>query len=88
MRSIKYLLVLCSLHTSLAFATTNEMLENARNAYGNGDYTQAISIYETINKEGESDNLYYNLGNAYYKNNQNIKIFSECTSPASSKWKI
>lgn len=70
MRLIKYLLVLCSLHTSLAFATTNEMLENARNAYGNGDYIQAISIYETINKEGESDNLYYNLGNAYYKNNQ------------------
>lgn len=36
--------------------------------YTVGDYVGAVSTYENIVQSGlESDNLYYNLGNAYYK---------------------
>lgn len=40
-------------------------------AYNNGKYSEAISYYETILKNGEhSAALYYNLGNCYYKMNR------------------
>ncbi len=43
-------------------------------AYAKGDYTTAISIYETIlEKDGEAATLYYNLGNAYYKSDEIAK---------------
>ncbi len=58
------------LQTSVAFANIEQQQEEARKAYSEGDYKQAIALYETIAHEGESDVLYYNLGNAYYKNNQ------------------
>ena len=39
-------------------------------AYSKGKYADAIRIYENvIKKEGESSAIYYNLGNAYYRNN-------------------
>jgi tetratricopeptide (TPR) repeat protein len=48
----------------------NEWLDSANQAYTNGDYTQAIDHYEMILEHGyESAALYYNLGNAYYKQN-------------------
>ena len=37
-------------------------------AYANGNYAEAISVYETIlANDGESSDIHYNLGNAYYK---------------------
>lgn len=43
----------------------------AENAYANKKYKEAITIYEDILKSGLSSyKLYYNLGNAYYKNNE------------------
>ena len=37
-------------------------------AYVNGNYADAISVYEHLLKNaGESAELHYNLGNAYYK---------------------
>ena len=40
----------------------------AKNFYGLGDYDGAISSYEKILSQGfENGNLYYNLGNAYFK---------------------
>ena len=43
-------------------------------AYVNNDYETAIDIYEAvIANEGEAAELYYNLGNAYYKNNEIAK---------------
>ncbi len=43
----------------------------AEQAYANKNYKQAIVLYESILKEGvTSYKLYYNLGNAYYKNNE------------------
>lgn len=48
----------------------NILLDSANQAYINGDYTKAISQYEMILEQGyESAALYYNLGNAYYKQN-------------------
>ncbi len=39
----------------------------ADSAYVNSNYQEAIKIYESLLKQGESAELYYNLGNAYYR---------------------
>ncbi len=36
-------------------------------AYMNNDYLKAIDIYESLLQQGEAAELYYNLGNSYYK---------------------
>ena len=41
--------------------------ENADSAYARQQYQQAISDYEELLKSGVSAELYYNLGNAYYR---------------------
>lgn len=56
--------------SSLAIRS-NELLKKAEAAYGNRQYKTAIESYEELIKEGyKSDKLFFNLGNAYYKNNQ------------------
>ena len=45
-------------------------LEEANEAYKNGDYVNAATLYEQLLKEGTAPELYYNLGNAYYKQNE------------------
>ena len=55
---------------SHAFPDTK--LEDATKAEGDSayikdDYTTAIQIYESLLKNGESADVYYNLGNSYYK---------------------
>jgi len=39
----------------------------ADSAYMNNDYVAAIQIYEALLNKGEATELYYNLGNSYYK---------------------
>ena len=39
----------------------------ADSAYVRGEYQQAIKDYEALLKQGASADLYYNLGNAYYR---------------------
>lgn len=39
----------------------------ADNSYSNGNYQQAINIYENLLKEYRNAELYYNLGNSYYR---------------------
>lgn len=41
--------------------------QNADAEYKKGNYQQAIKDYETLLKSGVSSELYYNLGNAYYR---------------------
>lgn len=36
-------------------------------AYLKNDYASAVHIYETLLKNGEATEVYYNLGNSYYK---------------------
>lgn len=41
--------------------------QNADDEYAKGNYQQAIKDYQEILKEGVSSEIYYNLGNAYYR---------------------
>jgi tetratricopeptide (TPR) repeat protein len=55
-----------------AFANTpEELLNDANEAYKRSEYVYAIEKYEQILKQDlVSADLYYNLGNAYFKSNQ------------------
>ena len=68
-RIFTYLLLL-SLTTVFA-NTPQELFDQANKAYTKGQYTKAIEQYESIISSGDvSTELYYNLGNAYWKNKQ------------------
>ncbi|OFY85118.1 MAG: hypothetical protein A3F72_04975 [Bacteroidetes bacterium RIFCSPLOWO2_12_FULL_35_15] len=46
------------------------MLDSANTAYSKGDFSKAIELYEGIANKGlESSELYFNIGNAYFKSN-------------------
>lgn len=61
-----FLFVVLSMH-----AQNDKLFEQANTLYNEGDYLQAIEAYQKIEKSGvHSAALYYNLGNAYYKQNQ------------------
>jgi tetratricopeptide (TPR) repeat protein len=50
---------------------SNDLLVKAEKAYEQREYKKAIESYEDLLKEGYvSYKLYYNLGNAYYRNHQ------------------
>lgn len=54
--------------------TPQELFTSANEAYTKGQYTQAIEGYESIIESGQiSKELYFNLGNAYWKNKQKAK---------------
>ncbi len=56
-------------HTEFSAVKQPEGMTKAEgdSAYMKNDYTSAIQIYETLLKEGEAAEIYYNLGNSYYK---------------------
>lgn len=48
----------------------NDLIEQANQAYVNGEYSYSIELYESIIKQKlEAPELYFNLGNAYFKEN-------------------
>ncbi len=60
--------------SSLLFAQPSAQMKQAESLYTANNYAEAIKVYESILKQGyESADLYYNLGNAYYKNNEVTK---------------
>ncbi|RHJ91451.1 tetratricopeptide repeat protein [Parabacteroides bouchesdurhonensis] len=62
-----FLLLIQCFAWSMAFAQTTAIKE-AEEAYTKEDYNKAIELYENILKSnGESAEIFYNLGNAYYK---------------------
>lgn len=67
-----YLTLLAVLWTVSPCMAQNEVLfEKATAAYNEGNYEEAVSLYEQILETGaHSAALYFNLGNAYYKQNQ------------------
>ena len=76
MKKLYFILLLFTVSlTSLAqdevvVAINEETVTKAQadSAYINNDFACAISIYETIlQNDGESADIYYNLGNSYYK---------------------
>ena len=57
-----------------AFADPTEAFTDGNTAYQAGKYEEAIQLYERLVSEGwQSADLLYNLGNAYYKN-QNLGL--------------
>ena len=58
---------------SCCFANASEMnaqFDHANQAYRSGNYQKCVQFYQSILSQGyESADLYYNLGNAYYKMN-------------------
>lgn len=42
-------------------------------AYMRNDYASAIQIYESLLQQGEASEVYYNLGNSYYKSDEIAK---------------
>ena len=51
--------------------TSDELFSKANNLYQNGKYSEAIKLYTSIEKQGlKSDDLFFNLGNCYYKLNK------------------
>ena len=47
--------------------SVQSLKQKADEAYSKGKYQDAITAYEAALKKGKSANLYYNLGNAYYR---------------------
>ncbi|MCW0482243.1 tetratricopeptide repeat protein [Gaoshiqia sediminis] len=59
------------LFLALTTFAQNQLLEKANQHYTAGEYEEAIKTYlEILNGNVESAELYYNLGNAYFKTNQ------------------
>jgi tetratricopeptide (TPR) repeat protein len=58
------LVLLLLLMPAVAGAVTKA---EADSAYAQGNYQRAISCYEALLKEGKHADVYYNLGNAYYR---------------------
>jgi len=66
MRKITLLLFLC---ISLNVIAEQSLFTKANTAYASDSITKAIALYDSILvSERESSELYYNLGNCYYKN--------------------
>ncbi|MBQ8989721.1 MAG: BatD family protein [Prevotella sp.] len=63
--ALKLVLILFTLHFSLFTSAVTKT--EADSAYVRGEYQQAIKDYEALLKQGASADLYYNLGNAYYR---------------------
>ena len=65
-----YFLVFVALCPVVGAAGTDPLLDSASAAYAKGEYTRAAKFYETILASGqEAADVYFNLGNAYYKSN-------------------
>ena len=64
--SVKLVLIFVIYNLSLITAYGITKAE-ADSAYVRGQYQQAIKDYEALLKQGASAELYYNLGNAYYR---------------------
>ncbi|MBT8261076.1 MAG: tetratricopeptide repeat protein [Flavobacteriaceae bacterium] len=66
----KVVSIVSFLLTFVAFAQNNVIYQEGNALYNQGKYQEAITAYETIIDNGEhSAELYFNLGNAYYKLN-------------------
>jgi len=68
----RFIFILALMIGSISIAqTSGELFSKANDFYKNGQYTKAIEVYLNIEKSGlESDDLFFNLGNSYYKLNK------------------
>lgn len=68
----KVIVILLFFITNLVLSqTVSESFTNANTLYKKGKYQEAIELYSQVENTGKvSSELYFNLGNAYYKLNQ------------------
>lgn len=70
MKNLVYSIVFLFTLTVVA-QTPNELFSKANSFYMEGNYEKAIELYLSVEKEGLiADDLFYNLGNSYYKLNK------------------
>lgn len=67
MRTLTIIILMVLSLPAMASGTT--LVEQGNKAYNAKQYKKAIELYEKAAKEGISSELYYNLGNAYYRAN-------------------
>jgi len=68
--SLIVLFIIFCIHFKLIAQDNSTIFINANNEYAKGNYQNAIGLYQQILKTGfEAPELYYNLGNAYFKTN-------------------
>ena len=68
MKKMRILLLLVPVLASGMIFAQDEAIKEAEIAYTQENYSQAIELYEVLLKNfGDSYEIYYNLGNAYYK---------------------
>jgi tetratricopeptide (TPR) repeat protein len=71
MRKIFMFFFLSFLHCVLASGQEDKTFENANSAYNAGQFEIAVMLYMEILESGQhSAELYFNLGNSYYRLNQ------------------
>ncbi len=57
--------------TVIIAQSPKETFSKGNELYRNGDYLKAVELYKSIEDKGlQSDDLYFNLGNCYYKLNK------------------
>jgi len=68
----RFIFILALMIGSFSFAqTSGDLFSKANDFYKNGQYSKAAQLYSNIEKSGlESDDLFFNLGNSYYKLNK------------------
>jgi tetratricopeptide (TPR) repeat protein len=68
----KFLLSIAILCGWISYSqTSHELFSEANNLYQTEEYNKAIDLYLSIEEQGlESEDLYFNLGNCYYKLNK------------------
>lgn len=59
--------LLCSCGVDARQDSYNQLKQQADSAYVQERYSQAISLYEQLLKQGENADVYYNLAGAYYR---------------------
>jgi tetratricopeptide (TPR) repeat protein len=65
-----YIVLVCALLLSSAFAQADADFAKANQAYAQGRFREAIDGYENLVRSGQwSANLFYDLGNAYFRTN-------------------
>lgn len=67
---MRHIIISACLFISAFSMSAASIAEQADSAYNREEYNRAIELYnKSISDEGVSTNLYYNLGNAYYRSN-------------------
>lgn len=68
---LAFFILLGTSFSGLSAEPVDTLWNRANNLYSGGNYLEAGEIYEQIlNENGESAEIYFNLGNAYFKQNK------------------